>query len=159
MSKGKETENMDKEKEEDYAALSDEEYIKRAARILASWATDTTMPILYDWSSSKCRKSIARCAVVFQRQTKDFFARRNLNWKRALAIGFMRLDEDSPLLLAPLWYCLMIPEGEEVVTIEGKREKYSRKMSHDVRFGVVAFGFEFEAPDDAGAEQNPGGEE
>lgn len=149
---------MDKEKEEDYAALSDEEYIKRAARILAHWATNSTTPILYDWNSSRCRKSIARCAEIFQLQTKDFFARKNLNRKRAQAIGFTLFDEGSPLMLAPLWYCLMIPEGEEVVTITGTREKYSKALDHDIRFGVVPFGFEFEAPDDAGAKQNPGGE-
>jgi len=150
---------MDKEKEKDYAALSDEEYIERAAVILALWATNSTTPILYDWNSSKCSKSIAKSAVIFQRETMDFFARKNLNRKRAQAIGFRQWSEDMPrLLLAPLWYCLMIPEGEEVVMIDGSREKYSKALDHDVRCGVVPFGFEFEAPDDAGAEQNPGGE-
>lgn len=49
-------------------------------------------------------------------------------------------------------------EGDEVVMIDGTREKYSKALDHDVRSGVVPFGFEFEAPDAAGAKQNPGGE-
>ena len=131
-----------------YAELSDEDYIRRAARILAHWANMTLTPIIMRGAdASQIGKNEA---TYFYEQTRDFFAKANLNRKRALAIGFKPWSEDAPqLLLAPLWYCGMIPEGEEVVTIGGTREKYSKTMDHDIRFGVVAFGFEF---DEAGAE-------
>ena len=132
-----------------YAELSDEEYIRRAARILAHWANITLTPIIMRGADvSLVGKNNA---TDFYEQTRDFFAKANLNRKRALAIGFKPWSEGAPqLLLAPLWYCGMIPEGEEVVTIGGTREKYSKTMDHDIRFGVVAFGFEF---DEAGAEE------
>ena len=140
---------MSEEKEKiDYTAMSDEDYIERAARMLAVWANLSTMPIVYGKGSSKTRKQITKSAAMFYANTKDFFAKANLNRKRAIAIGFKPWSEDAPqLLLAPLWYCGMIPDGEEVVTIGGSREKYSKKMDHDVRFGVVSFGFEFDAPE------------
>ena len=132
-----------------YAELSDEEYIRRAARILAHWANKTLTPIIMQGAVASLL--FKNDATDFYEQTRDFFAKANLNRKRALAIGFKPWSEDAPqLLLAPLWYCGMIPEGEEVVTIGGTREKYSKTMDHDIRFGVVAFGFEF---DEAGAEE------
>ena len=141
---------MEGENKINYAELSDEEYIRRAAKLLACWANMSLMPIMYGKGSSQCRKSITRSAAGFYAYTRDFFAKANLNRKRALAIGFKPWSEDAPqLLLAPLWYCGIIPEGEEVVTIGGTREKYSKTMDHDIRSGVVAFGFEF---DEAGAE-------
>ena len=131
-----------------YAELSDEEYIRRAARILAHWANITLTPIIMRGADASLAGK--NDATDFYEHTRDFFAKANLNRKRALAIGFKPWSEDAPqLLLAPLWYCGMIPEGEEVVTIGGTREKYSKTMDHDIRFGVVAFGFEF---DEAGAE-------
>lgn len=143
---------MNEEKKIDYAAMSDEEYIECAARLLACWANLSTMPIVYGEGSSKTRKSITKSWAAFCDQTKQIFARANLNRKRALAIGFKPFSEEAPkLLLAPLWYCSMIPEGEEVVTVGGARVKYSRTLNHDIRFGCVAFGFEFEAPEEKGA--------
>ena len=129
----------------DYKNISDEEYIATAARILAGWANRTIDPeILGDGCLST--KAMRAKVVDFVKGTKDFFSRENLNRKRALAIGFKPWSEDMPkLLLMPLWYCVMLEEGQEVVCISGDVEKYSRKTTdHDMRFGVIAYGFEFE---------------
>lgn len=129
----------------DYKQLSDEEYIALSARILAGWANRTIDPALLG-DGCLSMKAMRAKIVDFVKGTKDVFSRENLNRKRALAIGFKPWSEDMPkLLLMPLWYCVMLKEGQEVVCIDGSVEKYSRDTSdNDTRFGVVAYGFEFE---------------
>lgn len=132
----------------DYTNISDEEYIEISSRVLASWASKTLEPVIYGSGASRALKDLKKKAAGFFAAMRDHFSREHLNRKRALAIGFKPWSEDAPkLLLIPLWYCGMLKDGQEVVTIGGSIEKYSRETTdHDMRFGVVPFGFEFEDP-------------
>ena len=70
----------------------------------------------------------------------DFEALRQLPPERLINLG-LRPWDDSGLLLFPMeWYGL-IPEGFEVVTISGETKEFVPGVTdHDCRFGVLAYG-------------------
>lgn len=80
--------------------------------------------------------------VVTYRPTRaEFDLLRTLPREKLVALGLRSWDEVSGLLLFPVeWYDL-IPDGFELVCIDGEREVFeSGKTDNDCRFGVLAYG-------------------
>ena len=67
----------------------------------------------------------------------------NLSREDAIHLRFMQWEEDSDLFLFPLYLVPIIPEGLEIMYINGDRCKFdSEKVDNDIRFGCVAYGIE-----------------
>lgn len=57
-------------------------------------------------------------------------------------LGFKKWDENSGLMLIPLWAINIIPEGTVVRTINGEERIVGQsKLNNDVRFGCLAYGW------------------
>ena len=67
-----------------------------------------------------------------------------LTVEEAKFLGFCRWDEEYPnLWLFPLWLFPIIPEGIEVIDINGEKYKFEReKADNDERFGCLPYGLE-----------------
>lgn len=69
---------------------------------------------------------------------------KSLTIEDAKYLGFCRWDEEYPnLWLMPIWLFPIIPEGMELMDINGEKFKFERdKADKDIRFGCLAYGIE-----------------
>lgn len=71
---------------------------------------------------------------------QEFEALRTLPKSRLVELGLRSWDENGLMLFPVEWYDL-IPEGFELVSIFGEREEFHRgKTDNDCRYGVLAYG-------------------
>lgn len=64
----------------------------------------------------------------------------DIDLKTAKLIGMQRWDEESKLWLFPAYLYSIIPNGLEVVAIDGTKEIWNSKQDDDCRFGALAYG-------------------
>lgn len=107
------------------------------------------MNTLFRHVSSEAEDIPFRSTQLFER-AKGFYADANvrehfrldrMTAAMCLSVGFSRWDDESDLLLFPLWYVPFVPEGVTVTDICGETYAYSRQNADlDTRFGCVGFG-------------------
>ena len=68
----------------------------------------------------------------------------DIDLETAKLIGMQRWDEESKLWLFPVYLYSIIPNGLEVVAIDGTKEIWNGKQDNDWRFGALAYGLELE---------------
>lgn len=56
------------------------------------------------------------------------------------SLGFSLWDEESKLLLIPLWICNYLKKDTEIYCIDGKKSNDINSVDKDVRFGCIAWG-------------------
>ena len=66
----------------------------------------------------------------------------DIDLETAKLIGMQRWDEESKLWLFPAYLYSIIPNGLEVVAIDGTKEIWNGKQDDDCRFGALAYGIE-----------------
>ena len=64
----------------------------------------------------------------------------DIDLETAKLIGMQRWDEESKLWLFPAYLYPIIPNGLEVVAIDGTKEIWNGKQDDDCRFGALAYG-------------------
>ena len=64
----------------------------------------------------------------------------DIDLETAKLIGMQRWDEESKLWLFPAYLYSIIPNGLEVVAIDGTKEIWNGKQDDDCRFGALAYG-------------------
>ena len=75
---------------------------------------------------------------------KDKLDFNNIDLESAKLIGMQRWDEESKLWLFPVCLYSIIPNGLEVVAIDGTKEIWNGKQDSDYRFGCLAYGLVLE---------------
>lgn len=68
----------------------------------------------------------------------------DIDLETAKLIGMQRWDEESNLWLFPACLYSIIPNGLEVVAIDGTKEIWNGKQDNDFRFGALAYGLVLE---------------
>lgn len=68
----------------------------------------------------------------------------DIDLETAKLIGMQRWDEESKLWLFPAYLYSIIPNGLEVVAIDGTKEIWNGKQDDDCRFGALAYGLVLE---------------
>ena len=68
----------------------------------------------------------------------------DIDLETAKLIGMQRWDEESKLWLFPAYLYSIIPDGLEVVAIDGTKEIWNGKQDDDCRFGALAYGLVLE---------------
>lgn len=96
----------------------------------------------YHWSDKFIKEEIERSV---ENCTKHLSPRWNeikqLSRETLSDFGFLKWDGD--LILIPLWLFDCIPEGEELICIDGETViKNGDNIDNDARFGCIAYGFE-----------------
>ncbi len=56
------------------------------------------------------------------------------------SLGFTRWDDDTDILLLPVWIWDAVPEGTALYSISGNEYKKGDIINFDTRFGVIAYG-------------------
>lgn len=68
----------------------------------------------------------------------------NIDLETAKLIGMQRWDEEGKLWLFPAYIYSIIPNGLQVVAIDGTKEIWNGKQDDDCRFGALAYGLVLE---------------
>ena len=124
--------------------ISDSDWYKDALYYL-QWITGKSSELIAykSWSDKFCRLKLGESFKGFyeNENVRKTFSLENLTVERAKMIGFKQWDDNSEILLCPLWYCGFIKDGTKIYTISGPEYYDSEKTDKDARFGCVAFGF------------------
>lgn len=92
----------------------------------------------YSWSDKFCKDNIVNTTQSYiDKYTTDLdFTQADLE-----DIGFSMWDEESNLMLVPLWLLPFISTGVELTDITGKTSIVGTDtIDNDVRFGCLAYG-------------------
>lgn len=107
--------------------------VKTTARLFSS-------KVYENWNDSFAREESNKTmdALVKFLKTKDLT---KASKQQLRDLGCQAWDEDSPVLLVPLYIALSLPKDTEVMGIGGEVEKHDPdRFDDDIRFGCCAFG-------------------
>lgn len=120
--------------------------MKREIQNCVTWLTNkVSETIIYDnWSNDFKNEENKKNFKRFYDEIKKYIDFNNLTIDEAMELRFGKWSEDMPnLWLFPLWIVPIIPEGLEVMNINGDKFKYnSETVDNDARFGCVCYGIE-----------------
>lgn len=120
--------------------------MKKEIQNCLTWlANMSSQAFVYDsWSDETKVSTIKEVYSMFYDELKKHIDFKNLTVEDAKELRFGRWDEELPnLWLFPLYLTPIIPEGLEVMYIDGGKTQYKKdEMDDDIRFGCVAYGIE-----------------
>jgi hypothetical protein len=98
----------------------------------------------YGWSNEFCKQNVLEALIRVQKdifKTVDFF---KLTKEELFELGFGKWSDKTPnLFLIPLYLYPCIPDGTELVAIDGERvTKGIDNIDLDARFNCIAYGIE-----------------
>lgn len=98
---------------------------------------------IYNWSNVNKNENNKEAFNSFYDELKKYIDFTSINIEDAKELGFKLWDETMNLWLFPLYLTPIIPEGLEIMYIDGSKGIYIKDtMDNDIRFGCVAYGIE-----------------
>ena len=121
---------------------------KEIQKCLTWLANMSSQVIVYEnWSDEYKTTKTKEVFNVFYEELKKHIDFNNLTVEEARELRFGRWSEELPnLWLFPLYLVPIIPEGLEIMYIDGEKGIFKKdEMDNDIRFGCVAYGIEIKA--------------
>lgn len=97
--------------------------------------------IEYNWSDDFKIKELNN----FESEIKsldgfEYINLENINYSQLQSLGFKLWDEESKLMLMPLWITRYISPKTKLISISGEESNDINSVDKDVRFGCIAWG-------------------
>lgn len=90
------------------------------------------------------KEKLIRIGSLWEDMKIEYIVLNNdLTQKEALDLGLKKWDSESSLFLLPLWLCLCLSPGTEVISVDGEKDMLCN-VDKDIRYGCIAWGFELE---------------
>jgi hypothetical protein len=91
------------------------------------------------WDNAFCREEIQK---THERMLQEYEVDPNdFTLEELCRIGFAKWDEDSGLILAPLWILPFLQKGIELTCIDGTKVIVGQDdIDNDIRFGCISYG-------------------
>ena len=121
---------------------------KEIQKCLTWLANMSSQVIVYEnWSDEHKTTKTKEVFNVFYEELKKHIDFNNLTVEEANELRFGRWSEELPnLWLFPLYLIPIIPEGLEIIYIDGEKGTFKKdEMDNDIRFGCVPYGIEIKA--------------
>ncbi len=121
--------------------------MKKEVRNCLTWLVNkVSETIIYNWDNDLKAKENKEGFDKFYKELEKHIDFTKLTVEEAKELRFQKWSEEQPKLwLFPLYLVPIIPEGLEVVDINGEKYKYEKDTAdNDIRFGCVAYGIEIE---------------
>lgn len=121
--------------------------MKEEVRNCLTWLVNkVSETIIYNWDNDFKAKENKESFDKFYKELEKHIDFTKLTVEQAKELRFQKWSEEQPKLwLFPLYLVPIIPEGLEVVDINGEKYKYEKDTAdNDIRFGCVAYGIEIE---------------
>lgn len=119
--------------------------MKKEVRANITWLINKLSEgYMYTWDDGFKQKESKKNFDRFYEELKKNIDLTKLTVEEAKELRFGRWSDEFPdLWLFPLWLVPIIPEGMEVIDINGNKFNYEKeKADNDIRFGCVAYGIE-----------------
>lgn len=117
--------------------------VKEVQTVINRYINALCIPYYYSehWSETFCMSEYQEYCKKFLSNLKDKIDFNTLTVEECNLLGFGRYSETSNLRLIPLYLYDVIPDGQELYCINGK--KYIKGKDHidkDIRGGYLAYG-------------------
>lgn len=117
--------------------------MKKEIQNCLTWLANKTAEIaLYSWDVAFKEKQIKEAFAKFIEEIKKHIDFSTITIEEAIALRFGKWDEELPnLYLFPLYLVPLIPEGLEVIDLDGTETEYDSNLAdNDTLSGCVPFG-------------------
>ena len=110
------------------------------------WFTNKSLEIInYEgWTSAFKEKQIKESSNKMYDTLEKYIDVTTLTIEECLDLGFRKWDDVFPdLYMFPLWFVPLLPNGLDVMDINGRKFKYFKSfVDTDIRLGCISFGIE-----------------